>query len=69
VQQIQQYETQLKRMGDMANVKNLVGFSEFASISRSADPNQNLGGQADSVDGRGLFGDTRGGVFPEITLR
>ncbi len=29
VQQIAQYETQLKRMGDMANVKSLVGFSEF----------------------------------------
>jgi len=29
VRQIEQFETQLKRMGDMANVKSLVGFSEF----------------------------------------
>ena len=29
VRQIQQFETQLKRMGDMANVKDIVGFAQF----------------------------------------
>lgn len=68
LQQIRQFETQLERMGDMANVKDLLGFSELrldldlpTQVKKWAD------GVA-KVDGRGLFGDTRGGIFPEIKL-
>ena len=67
VQQIAQYETQLKRMGDMANVKSLVGFSEFrADLARPTKIKTWADGMT-RVDGSGLFGDTRGGVFREIT--
>lgn len=68
VQQIKQYETQLKRLGDMATVKNLVGFSEFRL---DLDLPTQIRGWSDNVarvDGRGLFGDTRGGIYPQITV-
>jgi phage shock protein A len=68
VQQIRQYETQLKRLGDMASVKNLVGFSEFRL---DLDLPTQIKGWSDNVarvDGRGLFGDTRGGIYPQITV-
>lgn len=67
VQQIAQYETQLKRMGDMASVKSLVGFSEFrADLALPTKIKTWAVGEA-GVDGSGLFGDTRGGGFREIT--
>ncbi len=67
VRQIQQYETQLKRMGDMANVKNLVGFPEFRADLNLPSKIQTWAQGLARVDGRGLFGDTRGGLFREIT--
>ena len=66
VRQIEQFETQLKRMGDMASVKSLVGFPEFKmDLSLPTKVKTWADGLA-LVDGRGLFGDTRGGIFREI---
>jgi len=67
VQQIQQFETQLKRMGDMANVKSLVGFSEFKMDLNLPTKIKTWADGVSRVDGRGLFGDTRGGMFREVS--
>jgi type IV secretion system protein TrbJ len=66
VRQIQQFETQLKRMGDMANVKTIVGFSEFRADLELPSKAQAWSEVLRQVDGRGLFGDSRGGVFRPI---
>jgi type IV secretion system protein TrbJ len=69
VQQIRQFETQLQRMGDMANVRSLVGFPEFrADLNLPTQVKKWADGLA-RVDGRGLFGDTRGGIFPQINVQ
>ena len=69
VEQIKQFETQLQRMGDMASVRSLVGFSEFrADLSLPTQVKKWADGVA-RVDGRGLFGDTRDGIFREITAQ
>jgi hypothetical protein len=69
VQQIRQFETQLQRMGDMASVRSLVGFPEFrADLNLPTQVKKWADGLA-RVDGRGLFGDTRGGIFPQITVQ
>ncbi|MEO7799670.1 MAG: hypothetical protein ABIY47_18295 [Opitutaceae bacterium] len=69
VQQIKQFETQLQRMGDMASVRSLVGFSEFrADLNLPTQVKKWADGLA-RVDGRGLFGDTRDGIFREITTQ
>ena len=67
VQQIQQFETQLKRLGDMANVKNLVGFAEFRADLALPNKVKTWAEGLVAVDGRKLFGDTRSGIFREIT--
>src|SRR3954464_12721433 len=66
VQQIQQFETQLKRMGDMANVKAIVGFPEFRADLDLPSKIKTWSEGVQHIDGRGLFGDTRGGVFRPI---
>jgi conjugal transfer/entry exclusion protein len=69
VQQIRQFETQLQRMGDMASIRSLVGFPEFrADLSLPTQVKRWAEGLS-RVDGRGLFRDTRGGIFPEITVQ
>lgn len=66
VRQIQQFETELKRMGDMATVTSLIGFPEFRlDLAMPSKINTWAAGLA-LVDGSGLFGDTRGGVFRGI---
>ena len=67
VRQIQQFESQLKRMGDMANVKSLVGFSEFRADLSLPTKLKSWASELPSADGRGLFGDARGGLFREIS--
>ncbi len=67
VRQIQQLETQLKRMGDMANVKDLVGFPEFRADLNLPTQIETWAQGIARVDGRGLFGDTRGGIFREVS--
>ncbi len=66
VRQIQQFETQLKRMGDMANVRAIVGFPEFRADLNMPTKIKTWAERLGSVDGRGLFGDTRGGIFAAI---
>lgn len=68
IQQIRQFETQLQRMGDMANVK-LIGFPEFRLDLSLPTQVQKWGDGVALVDGRGLFGDTRGGIFPQINVQ
>jgi type IV secretion system protein TrbJ len=67
VQQIQQFETQLKRLGDMSTLKNLVGFPQLrVDLSMPSQYKKWTDGLA-GVDGTKLFDDTRGGIFPGIT--
>ena len=67
VRQIQQFETELKRMGDMATVTSLIGFPEFRlDLGLPSKINTWAAGLA-LVDGSGLFGDTRGGIFRGIS--
>ncbi len=66
VRQIQQFETQLKRMGDMANVKDIVGFAQFRADLNLPTQVKTWAQGIARVDGRGLFGDTRGGIFREV---
>lgn len=66
VQQIQQFETQLKRMGDMANVKKLIGFPQFRLDLNLPTKVKTWADGLKLVDGRGLFGDTRGGIYRGI---
>lgn len=69
MQQIRQFETQLTRMGDMASVRRLVGFPEFRLDLSLPTQVKKWADELARVDGRGLFGDTRGGIFPEITAQ
>jgi len=66
VRQIQQLETQLTRLGDMASVKNLVGFSDLKADMALPTKVKTWADSLALVDGQGLFGDTRGGIFREI---
>jgi hypothetical protein len=67
VRQIQQFETELKRMGDMATVTSLIGFPEFRlDLGLPSKINTWADGLA-LVNGSGLFGDTRGGIFRGIS--
>jgi len=67
VRQIQQFETELKRMGDMASVTAIVGFPEFRLDLSLPSQIKTWAQTLPRVDGSGLFGDTRGGVFRAIT--
>lgn len=67
IQQIQQFEAQLKRLGNMADVKSLVGFPEFRlDLSLPSQVKVWADGIA-RIDGRGIFGDTRGGIYLPVT--
>ena len=67
VQQIRQYEMQLKRLGDMSSVKDLVGFSEFRADLNLPTQITSWSEGLTLVNGQDLFGDTRGGVFLQIS--
>jgi chaperonin cofactor prefoldin len=67
VRQIEQFETQLKRLGDMSKIKSIVGFPEFRVDLNLPTKIEKWADGLIRVDGRGLFGDTRGGIFREIT--
>ncbi len=67
VRQIQQFETQLKRMGDMAEVKVIVGFPEYHSDLSLPTKIKPWTDRIAEVDGYGLFGDTREGIFRGVT--
>ena len=67
VRQIQQFETELKRMGDMSAVIEIVGFSEFRADLDLESKIKTWDDRLRRVDGRGVFGDTRGGIFIEVS--
>jgi hypothetical protein len=67
VRQIQQFETELKRMGDMSLTIDLVGFPEFRADLDLESKIKTWEDRLRRVDGRGVFGDTRGGIFIEVT--
>jgi len=67
VRQIQQFETQLSRLGDMASVKSIVGFPEFWLDLSLPTKIQTWSDTLGRVDGSGLFGDTRGGIFRGVS--
>src|SRR5207248_1114746 len=64
VRQIQQMEDRLKRMGNMADVKSVIGFPNLKLDLNL--PTRIRIWAAQSANGRGIFGDTRGGVFIAI---
>lgn len=66
VRQIQQMENQLKRLGNMADVKAIVGFPEFKLDLNLPTRIRVWAENASRVDGSGLFGDSRGGVFRAV---
>lgn len=65
VRQIQQMEDRLKRMGNMADVKAVVGFPNL-KLDLSL-PTRIRIWAAQAANGRGIFGDTRGGAFAPIS--
>lgn len=65
VRQIQQMEDRLKRMGNMADVKAVVGFPNLKLDLNL--PTRIRIWAAQAANGRGIFGDTRGGVFTSIS--
>lgn len=67
VRQIQQFEAQLKRLGNMADVKALVGFPEFRLDLNLPTKIKTWADGIARVDGRAIFGDTRGGIFRAVT--
>jgi hypothetical protein len=69
MQQIRQFETQLQRMGDMSSVRNLIGFREFRADLSLPTQIQTWANRISRVDGNGIFGDTRGGIFPQISTQ
>jgi hypothetical protein len=69
VAQIKQFEAQLERLGDMSKLKNLVGFAQFRlDLNLPTQVKKWADGMA-RVDGSDLFGDTRGGIFPQINMQ
>ncbi len=69
IDQIRQFETQLNRMGDMGNFRNLVGFSDFRTDLNMPTQIRTWADGLNRVDGSGLFGDTRSGVFKPVNAQ
>lgn len=67
VQQIKHMEDQLKRLGNMADVKAIVGFPEFKISLTLPTKIETWAKTIAKVDGTGLFGDTRDGIFQPIS--
>jgi len=66
VQQIKQMEDQLNRLGNMRNVTSLAGFSQLRLSVEAPSLLRNWSDLLRTVDGVGILGDTRGGVYPAI---
>jgi type IV secretion system protein TrbJ len=64
VRQIQQMEDRLKRMGNMADVKAVVGFPDLRLDLNL--PTRIKIWASKSANGRGIFGDARGGAYTAI---
>ncbi len=63
IQQIKHVETQLARMGDMASVRSLVGFSEYRADLGLPNRVKVWSDTLARIDGSGFFNDTRGGIY------
>lgn len=67
VRQIQQVEDQLKRMGSMADFKAVIGFPQLSLDLSLPTKIQTWTARLAQVNGSGLFGDSRGGVYTPVT--
>jgi len=65
-QQIQQSQDLLNRMGNMANVTAVVGYSGLQVDLSLSTQLQTWTGDLSGVTGAGLFGDTRDGVYTPV---
>lgn len=68
LQQIRRAELQIERAGDMAQFRSLVGFAEFRIDLGLPTHVRRWSDRRVRVDGRGIFGDTRGGIFPGVNV-
>ena len=66
VRQIQQMEAQLKRLGNMADIKTIIGFPEFKLDLNLPTRIRVWAENATKVNGLGIFGDTRGDIFRAV---
>ena len=66
VQQIRQLDTQIQRLGDMATIRNLIGFPEFRADLSLPTQIKTWADRLARVDGVGIFGDTRSGIFQAV---
>src|SRR5690606_24287927 len=66
VRQIQRMEDRLKRLGNMADIQAIVGFPEFRLDLNLPTRITVWAENASKVDGIGIFGDTRDGIFPAV---
>lgn len=66
VRQIQQMEDQLKRMGDMSRVKAMIGLPELKLDLGLPTRIRTWTERIATIDGHGVFGDTRGGIYRNI---
>lgn len=66
VQQIRQMEDQLKRLGNMADIKAVVGFPEFRLDLTLPTQIRTWADTVARVNGTALFGDSRGGVYTAV---
>ena len=69
IEQIRQFETQLNRLGDMSNFRNLVGFSQFRADLNLPTQIKTWADGQNQVNGSGLFGDTRGGIYKPVAAQ
>lgn len=67
IQQIQHMEDQLKRMGKMSEFTDLVGFPELKLNLALPTKIKTWSESLLAVDGYGLFGDTRAGIFAAVS--
>jgi conjugal transfer/entry exclusion protein len=69
VQQIQRMDDQLKRLGNMADVKSLIGFPGLKLDLTLPTKIKSWSGNLASVTGAGIFGDNRGGIYTAVDAR
>jgi len=67
VEQIRQMDDQLARLGNMADFKVVVGFPEFRLNVSLPSKLETWDAKLPRVDGRGIFGDSRGGIYVDVS--
>jgi len=66
VQQIQQMQDQLNRLGNMADFKSIIGFPQLKLDLNLPTKILNWSQSLATVNGSGLFGDSRGGIYQPV---